>query len=426
MSLKERLFKSEIIRSVLVLMTGTVLAQLIGYVALMVISRIYSQSDVGDLGIYMRTVSFIAAVGTLRFEVSLPLGKHEGHAFLLYKLSLRIAWVITAACAVGGLLYFLVRPTGVNDIWFAIITLASGFFVVFINLGTNWSIRNKEFRNISRQRVVNSASGNGMRIVFGLMGMGSIGLLLGTLAGYILSSSWYIRDFLRLDRINYPNYSKKKQRVLVKENRDFPLVNLPHVMLDVGRDMIVAYCISYHFDKEIFGLYYHSMMILAAPLSIIGVSIGQVLFNRASELVNNGESPFALVRKTLVVLFLLSIVPFSALFFFGEELFAFVFSVKWADAGYYSEIMAVWLMLLFVVSPLSSIPLVLKRQKEFFFLSFIGSGFQLIGFGVLPFFLGSTTSQWIQILWMVTIAQTGYFILVGLMYLYYAKKPLKT
>lgn len=426
MSFKERLLKSDILRSVLVLMTGTVLAQLISYAALMVVSRIYTEAEVGDLGIYMRTVSFIAAVGTLRFEVSLPLGKHEGHAFLIYKLSLRIAKVIIAACALGGLLYFLIRPASTDDIWFGVITLVSGFFVVFINLGTNWSIRKKVFKNISRQRVVNSASGNGMRIVFGLIGMGSIGLLLGTLIGYILSSSWYIRDFLRLDRLSYPNYSKKKQKVLVREYRDFPRVNLPHVMLDVGRDMIVAYCISYHFSGIIFGLYYHAWMILAAPLNIMGVSIGQVLFNRASELVNAGKSTFALVRKTMGVLFLLSLVPFSALFFFGEDLFGMVFSERWAKAGYYSEIMAVWLMLLFVVSPLSSIPIVIRRQKEFFYLSFIGSAFQLIGFGILPFYIGSEEKDWLQILWMVTIAQTAYFVLVGLMYLYYSKKPLKT
>ena len=59
MSLKERLFKSDILRSVLVLMTGTVLAQLISYVALMAVSRIYDEGEVGDLGIYMRTVALL-------------------------------------------------------------------------------------------------------------------------------------------------------------------------------------------------------------------------------------------------------------------------------------------------------------------------------------------------------------------------------
>lgn len=425
MSLKERLLKSDILRSVLVLMTGTVLAQMISYVAIMVISWIYSKEEVGDLGIYMRTVSFIAAVGTLRFEASLPLGKHEGHSFLLYKLSLRIASIILAACAFGGLLYFLIQPTGVEDIWFSMITLASGFFVVFINLGTNWSIRNKEFKKISRQRIVNSFSGNGLRIVFGMMGMGSIGLLLGTLIGYVVSSSWYIRDFLRLNKSTYPKYSKKKQRVLVRENREFPLVNLPHVTLDVGRDMIIAYFISYHFTQEIFGVYYHAMMILAAPLSIIGVSIGQVLFNRFSELANSGKPTYPLVRKTLLILLLISLVPFASIFFFGEEIFTFVFTAKWSDSGYYSEIMAFWLMMLFVVSPLSSLPLVLRRQKEFFFISFIGSGIQLIGFGVLPFVIGNSSYNWEQILWFVATAQIGYFSFVGLMYLFYAKKGVK-
>ncbi|MDB2657598.1 hypothetical protein N9Y60_06010, partial [Crocinitomicaceae bacterium] len=91
----------------------------------------------------------------------------------------------------------------------------------------------------------------------------------------------------------------------------------------------------------------------------------------------------------------------------------------------FSEIMAFWLMMLFVVSPLSSLPLVLRRQKEFFFISFIGSGIQLVGFGVLPFVIGNSSADWEQILWFVALAQIGYFTFVGLMYLYYAKKGVK-
>jgi O-antigen/teichoic acid export membrane protein len=59
------------------------------------------------------------------------------------------------------------------------------------------------------------------------------------------------------------------------------------------------------------------------------------------------------------------------LFLYGEQIFSFIFGENWKEAGLYSEIMAPWLMINFILSPISQIPTVLKRQKTFFILSSI-------------------------------------------------------
>ncbi|MBL4862999.1 MAG: lipopolysaccharide biosynthesis protein [Crocinitomicaceae bacterium] len=412
-------------KSVLVLLTGTMMAQGIGYLISPILTRIYSTEEMGELGVYMRIVGFISAIATARFELSLPLPKQEAHSFLLYKISLRISKIVLLCTVLVGIIYYVINPVNVYDASFLAITLVSTVFVIYINLGTNWSIRNKNFKQIARQRIVNSLTSNLLRWLFGALSFGTLGLIFATLIGYAVSSLSFIREYLHLDKVKYLRYSKKKSLPLTKEYRQFPMVNLPHVMVDLGRDLIIAALIVIYFGKDVFGLYSHSHMVLKIPLIVIGASVGQVFFNKCSELVNSGQSTFPLMKRTLGILSLLSIIPFSLIFFFGEPLFSFVFSEEWADSGYYSEIMAVWLMANFLISPLSSLPLVLKRQKEFFLIGIFGSLIQLFSFGVLPILYGTSEETLIFVLWFVSIAQAIYFSGVCMVTLYYAKLGVK-
>lgn len=417
--------KSEFLKSVVVLTSGTVMAQAVGYLVMPLLTRMYSEEEFGEWGIYMRLVAFISTVATARYELSLPLPKQEGHGYLLYQLSIRIARIVLITTLITAAVYLLMIDSGTYEWAFAGITVASIAFVIYINLGTNWSIRTKAFKAISRQQMVNSISANGFRLLFGWIGWTPLGMLLGTFIGYALSSVWFIRDYAELTRKRYRNYSKKKSRVLLKEYRDFPIVNLPHVTLDLGRDLLIALLISEIFSEEIFGLFNHSYLVLRLPLVVVGVAIGRVFYQRCLELINNGQSIMPILRRTIVVLILLSIVPFGLIYLFGEPMFSFVFGEKWGQSGFYSEIMAIWSLTLFVASPLSSLPLVLNRQREFFLIGIIGSAFQLIGFGILPFIWGTSESSWIAILWTVSIAQSFYFTLYTVFILYYAKKGKK-
>lgn len=408
-------------RSVVVLMTGTVMAQAISYLISPILTRIYSTEEMGDLGVYMRAVGFISALATARYELSLPLPKNDTHSYLLYRLSLRIAGYILVACTVIGIIYLFTQPYDVYQLIFVSITLVSSLFMVLINLGTNWSIRMKHFKKISYSKISNSFVSNGLRWGFGVLGMGSFGLLLASLIGYVVSSVSFIRELFHLKKFHAHLTSKKKTYALSKEYKQFPLVSLPHVLIDLGRDLLVATLIIAFFSKDVFGSFNHSYTILKLPLVVIGTSIGQVFFNKCSEMVNRGEGIEELLKKTLWTLLLMSIIPFGIIYFYGEGLFGFVFGEKWAESGYYSEIMTVWLLFNFLSSPISSIPLILKRQKEYFIFGLTATILQLIGFGLLPLIFGASKETFIDILWFVSITQAVLLIFIITMTVYYAR-----
>lgn len=406
----------------MVLLSGTAIAQLLGYAVYPILTQLYDSEQFGDMYLYMRIVAFASAVATIRYEMTLPVAKQELHAFHLYRLSFRIALVVLTALGITGVLYVWLQPQKGIDAWFLLLTVGSAYLSVWINLGTNWSVRVGAFRRISQQRLVQSLSGNSLKILFGWLSWGSLGLILSLFLGSLVSIYVYVIDFLRLNKKHTGFRTGKRIRVLSKEYRDYPLLNFPHVLLELGADLVIASLLMYYYGKETFGYYGHAFALLKLPLGIIGQSIGQVFMNRCSELVHSGKSLLPILRKTMLTLFLLSIIPFTILFFFGESLFGFVFGKEWSTSGHFAAIMAPWLMLNFVLSPVSAIMLLLNKQNIAFLIGLLNTGGQLIIVGVLPWFWKSVQADFSLLLGISCVFLVIVHLLAGFTYYRLAAK----
>ena len=101
---------SDFIKSLTVLLTGTLIAQAIGYLLAPILTRLYTPSEIGELGFYLRLTGFLSAIATLRYELAISLPKNHGHSYLLYRLSIRIAMFTMLFCSVIGLIFLFSRP----------------------------------------------------------------------------------------------------------------------------------------------------------------------------------------------------------------------------------------------------------------------------------------------------------------------------
>jgi O-antigen/teichoic acid export membrane protein len=418
--------KTDFVKNASILIGGTFFAQFISILISPLLTRIYSPEQMGDLNIYLKIVGFVSTVATARYEMSIPLPKSDSHAYLIYKLAIKISFFILLFTFLLSLIHLVISGLSIFNILFALICLLSAIFIILTNIGTNWAIRKKQFKKISYSRMTNSITSNGLRWTFGVLNFGSLGLLAASLLGYILSSMPFLTEWVKIRKEHKIFNSKRKTHVLMRNYREFPFVNLPHSMIDLGKDLLVAFFIVYFFSKNIFGWFSHSYIILQLPISIIGASIGQVFFNKAAELVQEGKSTFDILKKTVSVLFLIALVPFTVLFFFGDILFAFVFGENWVNAGIYSEIMSIWFFVSFIVSVVSTLPTILKRQQQYFVLGIISSVIQLFCFGALPLLIGNSEQNFISILYFVSISQSLFLIFVIFKMFSYSKSGIKT
>jgi len=398
--------KSEILKYILVLVSGTAIAQIISLSFTPLITSIYTPTQGGELGLFLRIVSVLAAFATLRYEIALPIVKNDSHSFRLYRLAFKTTLIVFVIALV-----VVIVPVGlsiqVNTAIFYLLIPIAILFLAIDNLGTHWAIRNKDYKRISYARITNSLAGSLSKVGLGWLGLGSAGLIIGMFVGGVLASCWFVIDFFKAKKVHNVKSNSPRNYLLAKEYKEFPLVSFPHVLMDLGRDLLIAVLILKLFSTEDYGLYDLSYRMLKVPMIFIGVAIGQVFFQRCSEKVMNKQDVLPIMFKSVKTLALLSIVPFSIIFLFGEEIFAYVFSEKWRNAGTYAEIMTPWLMVSFINSPISALPVILRKQKEFFILSF-GSVILLIATLILPpiFF----EMDIIKTLWIVSYTQTVYLL----------------
>jgi O-antigen/teichoic acid export membrane protein len=376
--------KSEFFRSIVVLTSGTIFAQILSYAVTPIITRLFTADDFGEIGMFSRIVTFLTALGTARYELTLPLPKNQNHAFQLFLLSLRIALITVFTTLILGLVYWLLLSRDTFTLLFVLILCATTFFIVFKNIGINWAIRNKAFKRISMSNILTSLTTNGFKLIAGIVDLGVIGLLFATMLGAVVGAIFFLHDYFINKRNSLYKKSRKKMYVLSREYKEFPYVNLPHTIVDATRELLIAFFVVQIFSQSFFGSYDLSFKMLRLPLILIGVSLGQIFYNKCSSLYANNKSIFPLLKKTTLLLSALSVIPFGVIFLFGEPIFIWVFGQQWGLAGQISEVLAPWLMANFVASPISTLPMILGKQVLFFWLGMLSTIIQLVGFGLVP------------------------------------------
>ena len=406
------LHRSEFLKSVFVLLSGTLIAQFISYALTPIISRQFTPEEMGQFGIYQRWLVLIATIATARYEFSLPLPKKDEHSFLIYRLALFTSFITILLTIISTFLFGLLSAKPLDYyLWIGLLILGVAS-TAFFSIGTNWAIRNKQFNLITSSKIYNSLVMNFSRVGFGFLKFGKWGLIASFLLAVIVSSLNFSKSFFQARKKLNTSASKKKMFVLARKYKDFPLVNLPHALSDNIRDLLIALIISDFFSERIFGSFDFTFRMLRLPVMLIGVSLSQVLFNRIADFKRNGSYLFPIVKKVFLLLVGISILPFTIIYFFGEPIFIYVFGQNWSESGKLSELMAPWLMFNFLISPLSVIPLVLEKQRGFFALALISSVTQILGFLFLPYLFTNSREGTYQVFHVVSISQVLFSSLV--------------
>lgn len=371
--------KSNILKYVLILSSGTLLAQIVSYVLAPIISRIYVQEEYGELDLFIKIISFGATLASARYEMSLPKIHGDVPAFRLYKFIFRIAFYLILFSIVFVSIYaFFIEDS--SYIPFILLIPLGIILLMFYNIGTNWAIRQKLFKHISYSKITNTFSSGILKIVLGKLHFGYLGLIYSVIIGFFLSNFWYLKEYLHTNK-KYKIKTKSARNYLVaRENKDFPLINLPHTLMELAKELFIAIMIINLFTMSEFGSYAFTFRMLRIPLVLVGVSISQVFLQKCSENFNQGKEIKPILLKSVRTLGLLSIIPFTIIFFFGQEIFIFVFSETWSEAGEFAEIMAPWFMINLLSSPISSLPLIINKQKEFFKIAIVGIVIMLLNF----------------------------------------------
>lgn len=374
--LKELIFRSDFTKNVTVMLSGNGLAMIFPFIMAPFISRIYSPDDFAGFELFVKIAALIAVISALRFEVAILLPKANSEADSLFKLSIKLLLIVTALTVVLVLPFreeigeLLDNRDLADLLW---LLPPAVFFMGGGQILSQYIIRLKKFKELASNKVLGAISNHGSKYILGLSSPIGLSLVWGQLLGHAIPTIAYLRLKKIRNILGNLFNQEVKSKLLFKKYRDFPLVNSAHAFFDEGQKALLLFLISAYYGELILGLFAFSWRYLRVPLQVFGNSLSQVLNEKWARDLEKGIIIRSALIRTSLGLLAIAVVPFGLLFFFGEPIFKFVFGNDWSMAGKYAEYMAPWLLLHFVVSPISFLPVLFERQKTNFAIVIVGN-----------------------------------------------------
>jgi len=392
--IKERVLKNEFNRNVLILFGGTVVAQILPIVISPILTRLYSPEDFGAFAIFLSIVSIVSVISCGRYELAIMLPEKDEDAINVAAL----AFIINTT--VSLLFFFLIlifKDPILNllkadslSFWIYLAPLTV-FFMGLFNILNYTNNRFKLYKDISKATIMKSIVNVSIQLLTGFLKEGFSGLILGQLIAQIVANKKLFYNIRHKGLLK--DIKKDMIKVLAKKYSDFPKYSIISALLDTASLQAPLLMISMLFaSSTLVGYYSLANRMLQLPSAFVGSSVAQIFYQKFSQFQEEPYKQKELLYSTWKKLFIVGIIPFSIVFFFGEEIFSFIFGNNWSGAGEIASILSPFTLVMFISSPTSTAYIVFGMQKKNLYLNILLFVFILlslyIGYIVKSIYLG--------------------------------------
>ena len=345
------------------LLGGNVAGQLLMITALPIVTTLFEPADFGMLGAFGALVMLVLPAACLRFDVAIPVPDDEMDARALAVLSFLCSTVFSVVYWVliqqlkGLLGSEFVRVIDTFG-WLLPLTLWAAAVFSFTQF---WAVRSGLYRKLALAHASRGLFGAGTQVGLGLIGTGTIGLLLGQAVYMGLGSVALIVAFLRTELRNLRKLSAGFVFQTARRNWRFPVFSVPESLLDSAGANLPILLIVYTSGPEDGGFLYLAQRITSIPIGIIGGNLSRVYLGEARKQLVAGTL-FAFTKRMMRTLLLFALGPFLIVFFGAPFAFERYLSADWANSVGVLQLILPAAFLQFCVVPVSTVFHVRSRQ----------------------------------------------------------------
>ena len=367
--------RSRFFRDFAALLSGTTIAQAIPILISPILTRLYSPSEFGMLALYLGLVNILAVVATGRYEAAivLPKSSKDAAGILALCFILTLATVLLVALVLLGFGDTLLELLDATELGALVYLLPiSILLAASMQILNYWMTRKGSFANIATAQVGQSLGSAFLQPSLKLLGYNG-GLILGNLGARAVGTAILARSVLKDDKELFFKLEWRHLLLLAKTHSTFPRANLPHALSDIAKNSGSVMLLASLFGQSVLGLYSLALRVLQVPVGIIGSALSQLLYKELSRRKNEQRPLYPYVKRVFLYLLTIALPSFLLLYLFLPDLFGLVFGKEWREAGEYGRLLIPYLLLNFLLSPLSQLPILLEWQKEIFHISLIGN-----------------------------------------------------
>lgn len=360
----DNFLRSDYVRNILRLFSGTSLSQLIPILISPILTRLYTAEQFGFFATYVSAYTLLSVLSTGRYDQAIILLKPNQSLNAI--LTICFGFLIAFTVFLEGAIILVKDPLSqflkLEEYGFLVFLIpVSVFLMGSIQINNYLIIKNSLFTRLSYLKISQTFLVNGITIVLGLIALG-IGLIVGQMVGMMMISAILI--FWLFYKFDFkPEYNWQELKRVLKEYQNFPKYDIPATFFSTGTPQSIVLLLGIFFSSTIVGVYALTNRVLLAPIFFVSKSIVDVFREKASRDYHETGSCRGIYVKTLLLLTTISIIPFTVLFFYGDVLFSLIFGEEWELSGQIAMILTPMYMLKFVSSPLSYVLYIAGKQR---------------------------------------------------------------
>ncbi|HCU8875618.1 type 8 capsular polysaccharide synthesis protein Cap8K [Staphylococcus aureus] len=333
------------------------IAQVILIITTPIITRLYSPTEFGEFTIFSNIAMILIPIINARYDLLIVNTKNDRSANILsqisFLISLLILLILIPIFTISAWLY----PNFILDFIFIIIML---FLVSLTNIFTNYLNKERKYKVLSLINVFRAGSMALLQIIFGLLALGSLGLIIGFSLSYIAGITLGYKTFKKHFNIVR---DKEETKALFLENKNQLVYSTPSILLNSLSFSVVVFFIGILYTNTEVGIYGMAIRVLGIPVTIISLGLSKIFMQQANDYYIEYGNFRNLLLKFSSILVIVSIILYVPLYLFSEELVNILLGHSWVDAITVIKIVIPLFVIRLIVSTVSLSVIVLQKQQ---------------------------------------------------------------
>lgn len=377
--LKEKiqtLMKSQILRNVTKISSGTILGQAISIVTLPIFTRLYGATVIGYWTLFTSVAVIVNAFSDLGLSNAIMMDDEGEQSEKLFSVITTISFIISLIVGVG---YFVIKsvtpdPSGLHPLFYSIVLFVLIFTQQQVNVCYNWLNKKKQYNILMKNPIINNVSVAVIAIPLGLMGFTKYGYYIGLVLGQVFTL-FHMRRYL--PRIFF-DFKFRDHFDVIRSHLTYVKFQMPTYLVAQVKNQAPVFFIRSFFGVEILGYYSVCMRVLNIPVNLLASSIGKVYYQTAAEMKKKGQEVGDFTFRNIKRAMYVAIAPMVVIMSFGDIVCTLFLGNDYVITGNLSRIIVFMTFFQFLMMATQGITIVLEKQQY----ALISGIVQIIGYVV--------------------------------------------
>ena len=380
----QKLRSEAFMRNIVLMLSGTGLAQLIPIIISPILTRCYGQAEFSAFGAFLAFVSIMSVMATLRYsQAIITRSDHESTSNIFYlSLFLSIGFSLTLLIVLPFLRDIFSQIEGVGILGGNVYLVPFSGLLMAVNLCLyaflNWR---KKYQEMARGKVFQGMAAGILAILLGVPLVGiRDGLIYSFVGGQIFYLVYLVLQNKKEIVSGFRSIKPEALMAVGREEYRFPMFALPADLLNACTAQVPLLMLIELCGEEAGGYYSLTYRVLVVPISFVAVGVLDVFRKEASEAFSKTGNCLRITQVTCLGLFAFGICLFSPVALVGPKAFEIVFGEGWRESGVFAAYLSIFFVMRLAASPTSYVFYITGRQRTdlcWQVVLFIGSVFSI-------------------------------------------------